>query len=253
MNNFEIYVINLEKDTERLETIIKNLYPNKINRINAIYGKDQDYSNNKDIFFLSRYLVPKNPLASTLSHRLAIKTFLASSNNYGLILEDDAIPINKEYIKEINNVLDTAPDDWDIIKLDYSPDYSNSDFNKKPTILLSAYLINKRGASKILNKLVYYYSDVEINFFSDINIYNCPNKIFTQRTGIISNNQSGDRSNDNSNPLQFLGIENLKVIRFGSIELKIFDIILIIIFIILYYLYMKKIIKLPNLSSFRIN
>ena len=51
MNKFNIYVINLKKDKDRLLTIKKKLYPNSIIRINGIYGKDQNYSNNKSILF----------------------------------------------------------------------------------------------------------------------------------------------------------------------------------------------------------
>jgi GR25 family glycosyltransferase involved in LPS biosynthesis len=49
MVNFDIYVINLDKDTDRLTKITKKLDPNKFIRIPAVYGKEIDLNNNDDI------------------------------------------------------------------------------------------------------------------------------------------------------------------------------------------------------------
>jgi len=240
MNKFNIYVINLEKDKERLLSIQTKLYPNPIIRINAIYGKEQNYSNNQNIYFLSRYFVPKNAIACTLSHRLAIKTFLNSNtfvnskNDIALILEDDAIPLTTDYIKKINNIIKTAPKDWHIIKLDYVFDNNYNKFTIYPTVLLTAYLINKKGAKKLLNKLVYWYPDVELNLFNNINIYNSPKRLFTQIYDKSSNNQVTPRFD----PLFFINIPNFKIFRICNIELTVKNsIIILIIILLLYYFY----------------
>ena len=57
MNSFDFYVINLDKDTDRLKLIEKRLYPNKFIRISGIYGNTTNFENNKDIFITSRYLI----------------------------------------------------------------------------------------------------------------------------------------------------------------------------------------------------
>jgi GR25 family glycosyltransferase involved in LPS biosynthesis len=77
-NDFDIYVINLDKDTNRLEKI--NNYLDNFIRIPGIYGEDEDFIKNDDIFYLSRYLCPKSVLGCYMSHRLALKTFFRNFN-----------------------------------------------------------------------------------------------------------------------------------------------------------------------------
>ena len=71
-NDFDIYVINLDKDTNRLEKI--NNYLDNFIRIPGVYGEHEDFIKNDDIFYLSRYLCPKSVLGCYMSHRLALKT-----------------------------------------------------------------------------------------------------------------------------------------------------------------------------------
>jgi hypothetical protein len=50
---------------------------------------------------------------------------------------------------------------------------------KYPSFLLTAYIINKKSASKILQYKMCYHIDIQINFMG-LNIYNNPEKIFQQ-------------------------------------------------------------------------
>ena len=59
MDKVDIYVINLDKDTERLKKFKNNMKQYNVIRIKAIYGQETDFSNNEEIFYTSRFLVPK--------------------------------------------------------------------------------------------------------------------------------------------------------------------------------------------------
>ena len=94
----DIYVINLEKDVDRLEKITEALKPNQFTRIQGVYGKDLDVTQIDDVFYTSQYLTPKSAIGCALSHRKALSHFLQHSNkDYVLILEDDfQFTISKE-------------------------------------------------------------------------------------------------------------------------------------------------------------
>lgn len=145
-NAFDIYVINLDKDTIRLEKM--NKYLDNFIRIPGIYGENEDFTKNDDVFYLSRYLCPKSSLGCFMSHRLALKTFLESSTkDYGLILEDDAEPCFDNYMEKVNESIQNAPEDWDVIKLDYLPKYDlfhQTRYTKFPSLLNTAYIVNKK-------------------------------------------------------------------------------------------------------------
>jgi GR25 family glycosyltransferase involved in LPS biosynthesis len=232
MLDFKIYVLNLDKDKERLDEITKKLYPNKFTRISGIYGKDINMDEYPEITFSSKYLAPYSAIGSSLSHQKAVKEFLNNSNlDYAVILEDDAVPVNTNYIEEIRRTIRNAPADWDIIKLDYWPVYS-TEYNRYPSLLLTAYIINKRGAKKLLDYKVIYYYDFVLNFTS-LKIYNNPKIIFQQIWD--ENNSSNARSTNNYNPISSLyeGL-NFKLIRLFNIEFTIADFILLVIFFIFF-------------------
>ena len=250
---FEIYVLNLDKDEYRLKEIIKNLYPNKFNRISGVYGKKIDMNDFPEIFFTSKYLAPKSAIGSTLSHQKATKEFLNNSNlDYAVILEDDAVPVNKNYMEEIRISIKNAPNDWDIIKLDYWPVYS-SNYNTYPSVSLTAYIINKRSAKKILDYKVLYYYDIMLNFTS-LKIYNNPNIVFKQIWD--DNNKSNARNNNSYNPISlfYTGLD-FKIIRIFNIEFTIADVILLLILIIFfrvgYYYFPKNIKKNKKISKLK--
>jgi GR25 family glycosyltransferase involved in LPS biosynthesis len=101
-----------------------NNYLDNFIRIPGIYREQQKFTNNDDIFYLSRYLCPKSTLGCSMSHYLAVQTFLENSKkDYGLILEDDAEPCFENWIQKVEESINNAPEDWDVIKLDYLPKY----------------------------------------------------------------------------------------------------------------------------------
>lgn len=241
-NKINIYVINLEKDTERLSEMENKLSPNTFTRIPAIYGNQDDLSKFKSIVITSRILTPKSVLATGLSHKKAVETYLADTETdidlnttFGLILEDDATPINDDYMEKVNIAIQNAPPDWEIIKLDYLPNTSFGFYNKIPTTLFTAYLINRKGAKKYIKTSVYYHVDLDI-WFTNIIIYNNPYRVFEQKwdNDNGSNNQIYNIYNPFSTKFYIL---NYKALRLFENEYTIADlIILLVVFMIFIFI-----------------
>jgi GR25 family glycosyltransferase involved in LPS biosynthesis len=246
MTSFDIYVINLDKDTERLHQINEYLTPNSFVRISGVLGKEIDVHDYPEIFYLSKYLAPKSAIGCALSHRKAVQYFIDNSEKeYALILEDDATPVFDNYMEEIELAIQNGPKDWDIIKLDYWPDYKTNTYNNYPSMLTTCYIINKKGAKKLLDHKIINHIDFDI-LFMDLNVYNYPVILFEQiwDKNYVSNN----RENETSNPFStiYLGL-NHKFIRLFDYEVSFADLFLflfILLIMMLVYLFfsitMKK-------------
>jgi hypothetical protein len=230
--NFDVYVINLDKDVERLKQIKKHLDQTNFKRIPGVYGEQEIFVNNPDIFYTSKYFVPKSALGCTLSHRLAMKTFLKESDKpFVVILEDDAEPTTTVYMDKIEESIRNAPPDWDIIKLDYAPSINSGSYNKIPTLLTTAYIVNKKGAEKLLNRKMYYHFDIEKWFFG-LTIYNNPEIIFKQVWD--ENNNSNNRLKKTYNPFCYVDESlNFKAVRLGSYEFTYAEIALFLLLLII--------------------
>jgi GR25 family glycosyltransferase involved in LPS biosynthesis len=241
---FDIYVINLDKDKSRLDKITRHLSPNKFNRIKAIYGEDYNFYKDDTVYITCKYFCPKSTIGIALSHRLALKTFLDSSDKeYLLLLEDDAEPCYENYIEMINEYIKTAPDDWDIIKLDYEENNiskyiwsseTKKGFTQYYSPRATAQIIKRSVIQKILNSKIYWHCDADI-YFININIYNSPQKVFVQ---------IWDKNNKSNNRKKWIypgtdgefEVLNFKIIRIGTMEFSANDIIYLFLFILLFFL-----------------
>lgn len=171
-----IYWINLDKSTERKQKM-ENVFTDPIfsniptHRISAVNGKCKNIKsilNNNFINMSNQY--SNIEYSCLLSHLNAIKEFHNSNYKNALIMEDDnTLEFKKYWKKPIQNIINDAPSDWEVLQLTYT---SNITPNKLYTINnnkyqnAGAYLINKTGSSKI-NKL---YNQIN-------NKYNLPNNI----------------------------------------------------------------------------
>jgi GR25 family glycosyltransferase involved in LPS biosynthesis len=227
MNDIDIFVINLDKDRDRLNKITRNLSPHFFTRIPGVYGNDLNVDEYDEIVYTSKYLVPKSTIGCAMSHRKALQTFLRTSNKpYALILEDDAEPIHKNYMSEVVASIQNAPPDWEIIKLDYQPNYNVNTYNKLFSIIATAYIINKSGAEKFLRQDVVYHIDFDMNFY-DLTMYNNPTIVFKQVWD--ENNHSNNRTYSLYNPFSFLHeAYNFKMLRILNNEYTYADILLFI-------------------------
>ena len=245
MHAFDIYVINLDKDTDRVKSMTNKLFPNRFMRIAGINGKEIDLNEYDEMLsdYAKKY-VPMSAIGCALSHRKAMKTFYdTSTNDYALILEDDAIPTNANYMEEIEIAIQNAPSDWEIIKLDYFPVRNKPDFARYWTILLTGYIVNKKGCEKMLKTKIYHHIDGDMNY-TDVIVYNNPKIIFHQNwwdENTISNNVA----TNSYNPLFYLtpGIKH-QMLRISQYNITVADFLLFFIFVIMIFMYRTLLIKM---------
>ena len=100
-----------------------------------------------------------NKIACHLSHMKTLEKFLDSKNNICLILEDDIKMKDKENtLQHLKNILKHLPKDWEYINLGRCWDYCDQDekineyiIKSKRALCRHAYIVNKKGAKKILD------------------------------------------------------------------------------------------------------
>lgn len=119
MNFPPFYVINLKKDTKRLESIAKGLsrYNFDFQRIDAIYGNElssKEIQNNTT--FTCSNICTNSVIGCAMSHLQAWETMISNRNSYAIILEDDAEFI-ENFDRELRLTLDKMPKDTDILYL----------------------------------------------------------------------------------------------------------------------------------------
>jgi GR25 family glycosyltransferase involved in LPS biosynthesis len=179
---YNTYIINLKRDHIKYKNISNRLNSIGIeyDRFDAIDGRD---INSKYDDYISHYkpFIPRAIIGCGLSHFIACKEhFDKDKTKIALILEDDAVPLFKSK-KYINEIIDKAPNDWEIILL-YTQGKTNYkdktwDSNKYMGSTM-AYLINYKGYKKRYDnyKLVTH-TDIERNFTNCI-IYKNPDMCF---------------------------------------------------------------------------
>ena len=161
-SDIHVYWINLERSINRNEkmTDMFEKYGIKNTRINGYDGKI--LNSYKDIECISD--ITDYELGCTLSHLKAIKTAYENNENHAVIMEDDIIIDRCDKWKyKISEIIDLAPDDWEIIKLHCNNgDYLSNLLLKSNDVLFSpwninswsagCYIINKIGMKNIINK-----------------------------------------------------------------------------------------------------
>ena len=169
---YPVYWINLETNNNRKNYMVEEL--NKLNiknfRVDAIDGKHIEYQeyywNHPSGFNISTKTTEHNTLGEigcALSHIKAIKTSFNNNDSISIIMEDDiSFKLHKYWSKTLEDVVNNAPKDWDIIQLNTS----NADelwkmSQNKPSVYLKwkkeyfsclAYIINLKGMQKVLSK-----------------------------------------------------------------------------------------------------
>lgn len=204
----KIYYINLDRNEDR--NIKMNETLNKLNidyiRYEGLDGKK--YNNIKNDKFNKKENIICNSnceYAVLYSHLSLIKKLEYEKGEYFLILEDDlCLDFINYWDNSIENIIENAPNDWEIIMLGYfTLDLKFKSNYRKWNNDWSAlsYIIRKSSISKINN---YIYND-KFDLFSDVNVadnyifrvfntyvYKYP--LFT-----ISNNNKSTFHNDHDN------------------------------------------------------
>lgn len=185
----KLYIIHYTKLKNRKEKLLSFLTKSN-NQYEFIDVFDQECINNND---LNKYYLPDKKLfddkisplwdpnlhkfrhlniaeiSCTIKHIIAIEKVANQNDEYCLILEDDAIPIENNFFDEIEKLIGDAPDGWDSIfmgagcgvdfmneKLKKSH-LINGKFAKVPhpcTNCAEAYLIKKKSAKKVFESIV---------------------------------------------------------------------------------------------------
>jgi GR25 family glycosyltransferase involved in LPS biosynthesis len=158
-----IYWINLDRSIDRranMESMFRDpvFAGIPIIRINAVDGKASNIDEilNTKLEGMKSDKFTKVEYACTLSHLETIKTFLNTNYKNALIMEDDmTLELKPYWKKSVKQIIQNAPSDWEVIQLTYTI------LNVKPKLLYTkndgilfsagAYIINRRGATKILN------------------------------------------------------------------------------------------------------
>jgi GR25 family glycosyltransferase involved in LPS biosynthesis len=132
----------------------------QIFRVSAVDGKMSNIDTYLNTYFsgLTDKYTPSE-YACLLSHLNTIKAFSGTEHQIALIMEDDATLEYKPYWKKtVADIIQNAPDDWEIILLMIIPDppkihlFCQNDYVHPNGICSStgAYLINKRAANKVM-------------------------------------------------------------------------------------------------------
>jgi GR25 family glycosyltransferase involved in LPS biosynthesis len=177
LDKIKSYTINLDKYKYKYNKCLKRLSPLNIkpDRFDAIYINNENDQIIKNITYPSVQYIIKNgryshnnigtkgAIGCYLSHVTLWKMLIDSNEDMFLIFEDD-VDINSitNYKLELNKFLNSvSKEDWDFIFLGYFT-IKDSDNNEKEnklnykkidniTLGLHAYIINRKGAEKLLN------------------------------------------------------------------------------------------------------
>ena len=213
MNTIDkIFIINLDKDNERLKKSYKQLnYYNIKNyeRYPAIYGANLTKDKlNSYTTTIGKIIASKSMIGCGISHINIWKNIIKEKISKCLILEDDFI-LTDDFLNKFNNIINKAPVNYDIIFLTNNIIHNknlklydiNEYFYKQLFISQTVgYIITLNGANKILKYInkVSYHIDFELCISSLLYNFNIisVNKPLVYQTFDTSNN-----TNDREYPL----------------------------------------------------
>ena len=193
------YVINLERSQERLARIAQHLSEHGISFevITAVDGAalsteqlaQYDHVRNQHDYYKP---LSKGEIGCVLSHKKALKTFLACNADVLLLLEDDAC-LNEHIHRVIERVIATPS--WDTIKfysgkkakktlkkVNITATHSICYPHKVPNSML-AQLVTRQGAKKMLTMYENFYMPADVSlqpwWQSNLNVLVCQPNIAT--------------------------------------------------------------------------
>lgn len=248
LQNIKSYIINLEKYKNKYELCLKRL--SKINikpeRFNAVYVEDINSEEIRDKIYPSVQYTIKNKrfshnnigtkgaIGCYLSHITLWEMLLKSNEEYFLIFEDDADINNDIYNIEnnINKILNLK--NWDFIFLGYHNNLlfynSQENISKIKNIIYGthAYLINRKGAEKLLKKALPMVDQID-SYISFMGLANYLNIYVTNEIFFVQNNNISTIQNDFS-IRPYITEYNDNTIKFMIILLILFNISLLYMF-----------------------
>ena len=159
----EIYVINMDRSTDRLEEIDGRLrrLGIKYQRISAVEGSKLSYAEiRKETTLPSALFSTKGAIGCALSHKKAWKDAVVRNLNRVLILEDDVILGETNFEERFQRSWEAIPSDWEIVNLGCiagcgdRDKYSLFDWLISAPLLLQDLLMGRSKSRGRLNDLV---------------------------------------------------------------------------------------------------
>lgn len=171
MDGLHTWVINLDRDTARLQRIAQQLEPTGLawTRMSAVYGRDLPPDEQARLLDGTAYrrkhgMEPAlGELGCYLSHVAVMRALLASPHRFALVLEDDVL-LTPSLVPVLQGLL-ARPERWDMVKLsavhsgtpqpylDVAPGHRLAVMLSRCTGS-SAYLVNRRAAQAYVDGLL---------------------------------------------------------------------------------------------------
>jgi glycosyl transferase family 25 len=221
MDNIDnIYVINMDKDTEKLQKIKKQLDDRnlKFKRIQGVeVSKMSDKEIDENISSFCKYFCSPSMQGIFLSHIKCWKSIIENNDKYAIIFEDDAVLHDKfvNYVENTLKELNSNYPSWDMVYLGYiglqAPNSILSYFQKLvvPTIKqpnvngkyiyrnemplgLHCYMITNDCAKKLLkylNKAIYHVDFSILMMSNHFDIYTSKKQLAYQNSTNESSSQ----------------------------------------------------------------
>lgn len=208
-----LFVINLDKDKDRYAKLLKHYMKSdfskhqKLHRYPAVVGKQEDpkkwlssdaYNElmliEKNGYRTHHHSITRGGLGCFLSHYyLAKKLVQDKSVDSYLILEDDTTLFPTTY-KKITKAMEQIPDDWDMV-LFYTiravGKRENEQFNRLKSFWgLNCYMLNKRGAEKLVKEVEETKIDGQIDSYLSRMIQQSKMHVYSSQKHLVMPNSS---------------------------------------------------------------
>ena len=231
--NTTTYVINLDKNPERLQQITKSYEASDIReiplkRFPAVLGKNVDIQEwltpeavkelnrvEKKGYRTHHYQLTRGAVGCFLSHYTLAKQLLSDKrNDYYVILEDDSV-IDPNGFKTIQEAMVNTPENWDIVLFGFvriiNPVSYGNFIQPSGFWGLHGYVINKKGAKNLIDEVENIRIDGQLDAYisrmiqqKKMNVYAYKNPIIFQ-SSTLSTIQMGIRLRDDVNPYDYRG------------------------------------------------
>ena len=212
------YVVNLDKDRERMEIVAQELKREKIpyKRFSAVNGKTLDLNSpkcNKYFSEVGKNKLKRSQMGCSMSHITLWETISKHKNpdDVFMILEDDAV-IPQGFHTKIIPYYKELPKNWDMILLGANTLigkkfsnhllYTDKSIKKNGNYGLYSYLIRPNCAKKLLktcekmDKTIDHY--LNKNFYLKNKVYFCNPHLVAHNYNFMSNIFNRTRENDSS-------------------------------------------------------
>lgn len=163
-----IYLINLDRHSDRKEYMLQQFEDNNIKDYKVIKAIDGSLDNLDSVIGLDKLSITKSELGCTISHLTAIKNWLDNSDSeYAIMMEDDISFETVQYWKfNWKDFFSNVKKPFDVLQLSIIHNYHiNTNLHIKEAIDWSTgiYVIRRSWAEKLIKK---HYVDGKFNLYT---------------------------------------------------------------------------------------